>query len=625
MLSPIFLALSLRATDHFPELYSFEFSASVAGGNTSTAVLSSRYTKNCDDPLIIDSRDQLGNIAIVTGRNGNSGTGNCNTQLRYCNSDYHVVRGVVHIAAAGDANVGFAPVEAFKISSANLTATQFTYSPSVLYWQQLALGVKHTIYALDRTTGVVTSIATEITGGGSEWSATSIKISSQTTDVIYFALKFDIRVSRWPLFDGGVERATLATVLPFVLMAERFDLSSIPGAPQPFQPSNGWNQGIATHSHKYGTFKRFFQVSTKTGGEGIVWQDPTSRNIYVTWLPSTSTSGGATTILLPTLVQAATSYLEAAVGNDDEEIIYAVMEHGNNPDKLTPTTFHGFKVDGATGNIIVEKAWDTSKTGMNILTHFMSGASLQWSTNTNELAMIISRTMTRGGDGLTHQGAIGLILNAETLDVIKNFGQFSGHSFANFLTVSKNKMVVKNGNSSILDPKWHVDNSTIEFLGVDLGDNYPRGINMHRFSLKKRVSKVHYCFKTKHASCKITAQTTTCPATGGQGGTHPLYPEISSPLPRTALGSTTFYKQVREEHKREALGHFFLSYHLTSSSSLVHFNPSPTITASTQRSRTAGLWRWRTKRSWYSLPESNRLSTMHLSIPILMLRGISRW
>ena len=41
--------------------------------------------------------------------------------------------------------------------------------------------------------------------------------------------------------------------------------------------------------------------------------------------------------------------------------------------------------------------------------------------------------MTKSTDGLNHQGAYAAVFDATTLKPIKQFGQTSGHSFANSL------------------------------------------------------------------------------------------------------------------------------------------------------------------------------------------------
>lgn len=92
------------------------------------------------------------------------------------------------------------------------------------------------------------------------------------------------------------------------------------------------------------------------------------------------------------------------------------------------------------------------------------------------LGVILGRTMHKSEDGLNHQGAIGLVFSATNLTLIENHGQTSGHSFESYLTTA----------------------AAGDFLGMDLGDNYPRGVHLHQFSASEIKSQVVYTFKTAH-------------------------------------------------------------------------------------------------------------------------------
>jgi hypothetical protein len=135
-----------------------------------------------------------------------------------------------------------------------------------------------------------------------------------------------------------------------------------------------------------------------------------------------------------------------------------------------------------------------------------------------ELGLVISRTMTQSSDTLNHQGAIAVVLNASTLTVTKNLGQTSGHSFGNSITLS----------------------SAGDFVGIDLGDNYPRGINMWRFNSTMIRSKLVYQFKTAHGK----------KAQSPAGVTYDPYPEISDP----AL-NITYYKWSNDNAVYTELAH----------------------------------------------------------------------
>jgi hypothetical protein len=85
--------------------------------------------------------------------------------------------------------------------------------------------------------------------------------------------------------------------------------------------------------------------------------------------------------------------------------------------------------------------------------------------------------MHKTADGLNHQGGIAFTIDSSTLKLADSFGQTSGHSFGNFLVASRFG----------------------GFTALDLGDNYPRGLNLHRIK-GSMGSRVVYTFKTEHGA-----------------------------------------------------------------------------------------------------------------------------
>jgi hypothetical protein len=118
--------------------------------------------------------------------------------------------------------------------------------------------------------------------------------------------------------------------------------------------------------------------------------------------------------------------------------------------------------------------------------------------------------MFRGGDGLRHQGAIAVTFSLD-LSKLQNHGQTSGHSFGNLLT----------------------ENAAGQFIGLDLGDNYPRGVHLHRIGNGSRTSRVLFTYKTAHGT------------TSRNGA--PVYPEISG-------NGKTFYKWSNDNATYTELG-----------------------------------------------------------------------
>jgi hypothetical protein len=119
--------------------------------------------------------------------------------------------------------------------------------------------------------------------------------------------------------------------------------------------------------------------------------------------------------------------------------------------------------------------------------------------------------MYKSGDGLNHQGAIAVVFSARDPAMFKNFGQITGHSFGNLVTV----------------------NSRGEFLGIDLGDCYPRGIHLHKFTSRKKTSRLVFTYKTAHA---------TSPRNDS-----PVYEQIST-------GGKTFYQWSNDNNTYTELG-----------------------------------------------------------------------
>lgn len=236
----------------------------------------------------------------------------------------------------------------------------------------------------------------------------------------------------------------------------------------------------ADHENKYGQNRFYSLLKLSNGNIGAVWQDRDQYKYYLTSLSPSDYSQSS--IELPNVD--GKNYMLAASTNDDKgNIYYVLIEAGNVSGKQDLTKSLSvvvMKVDEE-GTLIESKEINGSKNPLNAtifgdLHDELNICSLSYSNG--KLAFIYSRKHSRSGDGLNHQGADGIVMDSNTLSVVKNYGQFSGHSFSNVMTLDKN------GN----------------FLAIDLGDNYPRGINLHRFDDKKKDSRVVYTFKTEHGT-----------------------------------------------------------------------------------------------------------------------------
>ncbi|MCP4699288.1 MAG: hypothetical protein GY862_20935, partial [Gammaproteobacteria bacterium] len=238
---------------------------------------------------------------------------------------------------------------------------------------------------------------------------------------------------------------------------------------------------------------------------GIIWQDKDDASIQLTSIAPDLQS--AETLAL---VNDQGEDLAAATFDDRDNCYYLTVQPGQGTE-VAPLTATLYKV-GPAGQLLKRQALDTSAAALDIRRFRdvnQNTADMQYLNG--RLGLIIGRDMYSG-----HQGAIALVFDAETLDLLKNLGQTSGHSFGNRL----------------------MENPADAFIGLDLGDNYPRGINLHRFTADDLRSRVVYTFKTQHG---IT------PRNPMGDGPYEIYSEIST-------DEQTYYRWSNDNRTYSELG-----------------------------------------------------------------------
>ena len=240
---------------------------------------------------------------------------------------------------------------------------------------------------------------------------------------------------------------------------------------------------------------------------GVLWQDAACTAIAVTWVDASS--GSHQTHELSAL---AGMRLAGGTSDDAGNLYYLTIQDA------PAARAEGFEVAAVLhkarfdGSGATERALDVQKSGLNIYdfsADALRSASMRYSNGV--LGVMLPRRMHMSGDGLRHQGAIALAYAAKDLQLIKNHGQTSGHSMANYLSV----------------------NSKGNFVALDLGDNYPRGVHLHEFDKAKITSRLVFTFKTEHA-------------TSAKNGI-PVYDEISG-------DGRTFYKWSNDNAVYTELG-----------------------------------------------------------------------
>jgi hypothetical protein len=303
---------------------------------------------------------------------------------------------------------------------------------------------------------------------------------------------------------AGVRAATIATTSLGRYVQLRY---SLPG--QPFDTERDFVDGPAGWGNIYGTGRPFFNVSD---GQrfGVIWQARNTMTVYVTWFGADPAAYES--FILPTPTDA---ILAAATGDGTGNLYaFSIQSGDGRPNTTRVGTLLKTNTRGAE---LARSRPDMSAAGLNVTMFGDSNstwvADMQFSNGA--LGLVFSRLMHASSDGLNHQGGVAAVFDAQSLALTKNHGQTSGHSFDNVLTRDAQ------GN----------------FLGIDLGDNYPRGLNLHRFNATSRASRVVYTFKTEHG------RSATSPA----GATYPKFDEISD-------AQNTFYRWSNDNRTYTELG-----------------------------------------------------------------------
>jgi hypothetical protein len=424
---------------------------------------SSDPTDNAPDPNGgIVNEDVIGSLALATLLDSVNWY---QSEGIYNDSDWKVERSVL----------SGSNLDVFTIYESARKATKFSSSKHGLFYQ-FTTKEDHVVYALLGNTfsQVATIKANQISVGSFTRLGTLIAedVKGKRSFVIAPA---KMRVSLFSDLGSGVEGASLGkspigevSELHYPITGKPFDTwLDYQGAPGSWENNYTWN-------------RQLFWVQNASQ-PGLVWQSKDDGQLYATWFSQDLYQ--AKTVKLPT---ESGMLLAAAASDASGNLYYLLVQSGDGmPNDTRSVTL--LKTD-ATGKELKRSNPDASVEGMNITFFGSLGSesnigSMQVSNG--EVALIIGRRMHRGADGLNHQGAIAVIFDASTLQTKKNLGQTSGHSFSNLLTLDQ-----KGG-----------------FVGLDLGDNYPRGLNLHRISNTGLLSNVVYTFKTEHSTdCRPNAK-----------------------------------------------------------------------------------------------------------------------
>lgn len=222
----------------------------------------------------------------------------CWTDGRYNHKDFSIQPGMVGSA------------KAYQISGYKTKAKNFQASKNTI-WLSFPKQGAYKVYSLAKNT------LQEIAAVTSPKANTFVKINNLLADakpITLVVAPASTRLSAWPQLASGAEGAIVFQDSTFKVTARRWDVS----VGQPHDPSKEFQRGPAYWGYRYGTAKYFFAVSNN-GKEGVVWQDPKTSKIFLSWLTADFLS--ISHIPLPTkgLYE---PVLQGAAGNGKGEVLF---------------------------------------------------------------------------------------------------------------------------------------------------------------------------------------------------------------------------------------------------------------------------------------------------------------
>eukprot|EP00929_Paragymnodinium_shiwhaense_P119478 TRINITY_DN91383_c0_g1_i1.p1 TRINITY_DN91383_c0_g1~~TRINITY_DN91383_c0_g1_i1.p1 ORF type:complete len:955 (-),score=119.55 TRINITY_DN91383_c0_g1_i1:326-3190(-) len=452
------------ASATLPELITFGFEAS------STEYLDG-FGSECADTIAKKAKTSDGTLAILQEEY----SGGCFNRPDYAHSNYTVERGTF-VSTAGDR---FA---AYRVHRYKTAAKRFMAGKQIIY---MSVPPDQVVYAVVGGVPMPAEDALLCKNPASCLGRTKENLTSTAVvaweikePTVLFTAPRTLRLSTFPLISDTVAGAWLAgSALGYGIEARIFP---VPSSTRPRDPTRDDVMGPHTHSATYEHPRRFYSVTRADGKEGVVWTEALdAKKVWMTWFALDLTS--SSTSLLYTPGGAEKVYAVTHNGVDSIVLIIGVNAPNKASDKKDLGLFRVVQLDSMTGK--ERKRHEVHD--LNIWGTFSCGGAAVWDTSANSIAFTAARLMPAGGDGLNHQAGVAVLLDATSLEKIKSWG-ISSHSWSNTIVQMQNR-------------------TGSEFIAADLGDNYPRGLNVHRVTAggtPKKSSKVLYTYKTQHSKAK---------------------------------------------------------------------------------------------------------------------------
>ena len=454
--------------------YAFTVQSSKVAPGTSTQIASDEASgDSCDGN--IDDVDTLGSLNVYAAFYQNG----CYSGGGYANSNYPIEMGKL--------TSGTSSYTAYRVAPAKVKASEFLASHHRLR-MKFDAQTDYDIYSYVNNVFAKTChiASNEITVGKFTESSCLADLDALTKPTIYFAIKStDPKPSTLKTLSPGVAGAKLKVLTGFADM-NYYTIQQ----PDSRTPNDLLDSAEAPGEFHFAGMLHYNLMVLPQDKLGMVWQD---RNAYKVYLTTLTADRMTTTITLPRPTLATSSgknyVLGSAAADELGNLYYVLIQAGNldpnynedsNPTKTLSVV--AMKV-GAAGNILVQRELNGSGNPLQVtsygdilsVTNTFNMCSVQ--VTGSEVGVMLSRQYPRGSDGLNHQGAHAYVLNRDTLAMKKSWGQTAGHSMGHILAKS-------------------VDG--LKFTALELGDNFDRGVLLHRFTSARKDSRVVYTFKTAH-------------------------------------------------------------------------------------------------------------------------------
>jgi len=201
----------------------------------------------------------------------------------------------------------------------------------------------------------------------------------------------------------------------------------------------------------------------RSGTNGVIWKDEAAGTVQATWM-SPDMKGADTQTIYST-----PAHLAAVACDETNNELIMLLGFGGGNARFV-------KVSSTTGDIVYETEtfWAGDRLGIKSFDSLTSMASMAWNVEAGIVGLVLSGSFTHG-----HQGAWRSMINATTLDVMGAGRQTSSHNLGNTVDVA----------------------SDGSFLSMQLCDNFPRGISIHRFTTSSSSRIVPYRIKTCGNNC----------------------------------------------------------------------------------------------------------------------------